>query len=85
MRRAMDFRTKFGDDRFVDVSFAALQTDPIDTIAEQLRKARPRFTDSARAKVQQWADEHKPGHRGTHSYELADYGLTPEQVHEAFR
>ena len=40
--------------------------------------------DSARAKVQEWADEHKPGQRGTHSYELADYGLTPEQVHEAF-
>ncbi len=84
IRRAMDFRTKFGDDRFVDVSFAALQTDPIDTIADSYEKLGLSFTDSARAKVQQWADEHKPGHRGTHSYELADYGLTPEQVHEAF-
>jgi hypothetical protein len=34
--------------------------------------------------VRQWADQHKPAHRGTHSYELADYGLTPEQVHKAF-
>jgi hypothetical protein len=84
MRRAMEFRQKFGDDRFVDVSFAALQTDPIETIADSYEKLGLRFTDSARAKVRQWADQHKPGHRGTHSYELADYGLTPEQVHKAF-
>lgn len=85
MRRAMEFRSKFGDDRFVDVPFAALQTDPIDTIADSYKKLGLEFTDSARVKVRQWADEHKPGHRGTHSYELADYGLTPEQVREAFR
>ena len=84
MRRAMDFRSEFGDDRFVDVSFAALQTDPIETIADSYEKLGLRFTDSARAKVRQWADQHKPGHRGTHSYELADYGLTLEQVHKAF-
>ena len=83
-RRAMDFRSEFGDDRFVDVSFAALQTDPIDTIADSYEKLGLRFTDSARARVRQWADGHKPGHHGTHSYELADYGLTPEQVHKAF-
>jgi len=33
---------------------------------------------------QYWADGHKPGHRCTHTYGLADYGLTPEQVREAF-
>jgi hypothetical protein len=84
MRRAMEFRSKFGDDRFVDVPFAALQTDPIDTIADSYEKLGLEFTDSARAKVRRWADEHKPGHRGTHSYELADYGLTQEHVREAF-
>ena len=83
-RRAMEFRRKFGDDRFVDVSFADLQTDPVNTVADSYGKLGLTFTDSARAKVQEWADEHKPGHRGTHSYDLADYGLTPEQVDEAF-
>jgi hypothetical protein len=80
----MAFRSKFGGDRFVDVSFGALQTDPIDTIAESYEKLGLEFTDSARTKVRQWANEHKPGARGTHSYELADYGLTAEQVREAF-
>jgi hypothetical protein len=84
-RRAMDFRTKFGDDRFVDVSFADLQTDAVDTLARSYEQLGLTFTDSARATVQEWADGHKPGQRGTHSYELSDYGLTPEQVREAFR
>ena len=66
IRRAMDFRKKFGDDRFVDVSFADLQTEPVKTVANSYEQLGLTFTDSARAKVQQWADEHKPGHRGTH-------------------
>lgn len=84
MRRAMEFRRKFGDDRFVDVSFAALQTDPISTVADSYERLGLRFTDSARAKVQEWAAGHQPGQRGSHTYDLADYGLTPEHVREAF-
>jgi hypothetical protein len=84
MGRAMDFRRKFGDDRFVDVSFADLQTDSVRTVADSYDKLGLTFTDAARAKVREWADGHKPGQRGMHNYELADYGLTEEQVREAF-
>lgn len=84
MRRAMEFRRKFGDGRFVDVSFAALQTDPVTTVADSYERLGLTFTDSARGKVQEWAKGHQPGQRGTHTYDLADYGLTPEQVREAF-
>ncbi|MDT5008401.1 MAG: hypothetical protein QOH57_18 [Mycobacterium sp.] len=82
--RAMDFRTKYGDDRFVDVSFADLQTDSVNTVARSYERLGLAFTDDARAGVAQWAEGHKPGHRGTHTYDLADYGLTPEQVREVF-
>jgi hypothetical protein len=84
IRRAMAFRQKFGDKRFVDVSFADLQTDPVNTVAAGYQQLGLTFTDSARARVREWADSHKPGHRGTHTYDLADYGLTPDQVREAF-
>jgi len=77
-------RKEFGDDRFVDVSFADLQTDSVKTVAESYEKLGLEFTDAARAKVQEWADGHKPGQRGTHTYELADFGLTEGQVREAF-
>ena len=39
IERAMDFRKKFGDDRFVDVSFADLQTDSVKHGGRQLRRA----------------------------------------------
>ena len=80
----MDFRKKFGDDRFVDVSFADLQTDSVKTVADSYDKLGLEFSDAARAKVQEWADGNKPGARGTHTYELADFGLTEGQVREAF-
>lgn len=84
MKRAMEFRKKFGDDRFVDVSFADLQTDSVGTVARSYEQLGLEFTDAARAKVIEWAGEHKPGQRGMHSYELSEYGLTREQVREAF-
>jgi Sulfotransferase family len=82
--RAMDFRDTFGDDRFVDVSFADLQTDPVGTVASSYEQLEIPFTDTAQAQVEEWAAEHKPGQRGRHTYELSDYGLTAEQVREAF-
>jgi Sulfotransferase family len=84
MKRAMDFRKQFGDDRFVDVSFADLQNDSVNTVANSYEQLGLAFGDAARTKVQQWADGHKPGHRGAHNYELTDFGLTNAQVHEAF-
>ncbi|MBX7434583.1 sulfotransferase [Mycobacterium sp. Y57] len=83
-QRAMDFRAKFEDDRFADVSFADLQTDPIGTIAASYEQLGLTFSDAARAKVGRWAADHRPGHRGAHTYELAEFGLTPQQVRDAF-
>jgi sulfotransferase family protein len=85
VRRAIDFRKRLGDGRFVDVSFADLQADPIGTVEKSYAQLGLSFTDAARARVREWADQHKPGSRGEHTYELADYGLTAEQVREPFR
>jgi Sulfotransferase family len=83
VRRAMAFRKNAGD-RFVDVSFADLQRNPVDTVATAYRQLGLDFSDPARDRVAQWAGRHEPGHRGTHTYELADYGLTDAQVRDAF-
>jgi hypothetical protein len=84
VRRAMEFRKRFGDSRFVDVSFADLQRDPIGTLERNYERLSLTFSSDARRRIQEWADGHQPGARGEHSYQLADYGLTPEQVHERF-
>jgi hypothetical protein len=84
VRRAMDFRKRVGDDRFADVPFADLQTDPVHTLQTSYESLGLTFTDATLHRVTQWAQGHRPGSRGTHEYDLADYGLTPEGVHERF-
>jgi hypothetical protein len=84
VRRAMEFRNRVGDDRFADVSFADLQTDPVHTLQTSYESLGLSFTDATLHSVTQWAQVHRPGSRGAHEYDLADYGLTPEGVRERF-
>ncbi|HEX5143982.1 MAG TPA: sulfotransferase [Mycobacterium sp.] len=84
VRRAMDFRSRTGDSRFADVSFADLQRDPIATVSTAYRQLGLDFTDDSQRAVANWATGHQPGARGAHAYELADYGLTPEGVRDRF-
>ncbi|MEE2855017.1 MAG: sulfotransferase [Actinomycetota bacterium] len=84
IRRAMDFRGRMGDDRFADVSFADLQTDPVGTLQASYAALGLTFTDATLGAVTRWAADHRPGSRGAHDYDLADYGLTPEGVRERF-
>ena len=46
VRRAMDFRNRVGDDRFADVSFADLQTDPVRTLQTSYERLGLTFTDA---------------------------------------
>ena len=85
VRRAMDFRDRVGDDRFADVSFADLQTDPVRTLQTSYESLGLTFTDATlacgHAMGRRVIDR---GSRGAHDYDLADYGLTPDGVRERF-
>jgi hypothetical protein len=61
-----------------------LQNDPVGTLQASYASLGLTFSDTAARCVKQWAGEHKPGARGTHDYDLADYGLTPDRVREQF-
>jgi Sulfotransferase family len=82
--RAMDFRTRVGDERFADVAFADLQVDPVGALGEALEHIGVGFPDSSREAVTGWATGHKPGSHGQHSYDLADFGLDTDQVRRRF-
>lgn len=84
MERAMEFRARIGDDRFADVSFADLQSDPLEALAGALERIGFSFDSRSRASVEAWAAAHEPGSHGTHTYELSDFGLKPDQVRERF-
>ncbi|MCB0927468.1 MAG: sulfotransferase [Mycolicibacterium insubricum] len=84
IRRAMDFRKRVGDERFADVSFAELQSSPVSTLERAYRQLGLEFTEISRRTAGDWAQSHRPGSRGAHDYDLADHGLTPEQVRASF-
>ncbi len=84
VQRAMDFRERVGEERFADVSFSDLQTDPLTALAGALGQIGLPFDESSRASVQKWAGSHEPGAQGTHHYELSDFGLHADQIRERF-
>lgn len=82
--RAMDFRARLGDDRFADLSFADLQLNPVSAMEEAYERIGIEFSDTSRAAVSTWATTHEPGSHGRHSYDLAEFGLSADQVRERF-
>ena len=84
VERAMDFRRRVGIERFADISFGDLQSDPVAALARGLAEVGIDFDETSRLSVERWAASHKPGAHGSHSYELADFGLDPAEVRMAF-
>ena len=84
VERAMEFRGRIGEDRFADVSFSDLQTDPLGALAEALQRIGLPFDRHSRDSVESWAVSHEPGSHGSHTYELSDFGLEPDQIRERF-
>jgi len=60
--------------------------DPVREVEKIYRHFGIDFTDEARAAVEHTHAESKKGPRAPkHTYSLADYGLTDEQVEERFK
>jgi len=85
-RRLMDhWRERFAD-RILDVDYDDLFGDPIGTVASIYANFGIEMTEEASAAIIRTDDESKHGQRAPkHSYSLADYGLTEDQVKERFR
>ncbi|MFT3930681.1 MAG: sulfotransferase [Spongiibacteraceae bacterium] len=82
--RAMDFRDKFGEERVVDVHYADLMRQPIETMRKLYKALGDEFTAEAESSMQAWLDDNPQDKFGRHEYKLAQYGLTPEQVRKSF-
>jgi hypothetical protein len=80
----MDFRSRVGDDRFADLAWTDLQVDPVGSLALAYEHIGLEFPDRSRQAVNRWAGSHQPGAHGQHSYDLAQFGLEPEQVQRRF-
>ena len=72
--------------QFYDVDYFDLIKDPLRTVENIYSHFGIELTDEARAGVAQTDEQSKQGPRAPkHTYSLADYGLTEEQVKDRFR
>lgn len=78
-------RAKYDPAQFVDIDFAELRSDPFGAVQQVYDAIGADFTHDARAAMVALDEDSKSGdRRPQHKYSLADYGLTAEQVAEAF-
>lgn len=82
--RVMDFRDKHGEDRVIDVHYADLLDNPMDTMKRLYAALGDEFTSEAEAGMQSWLDDNPQNKFGKHEYKLAQYGLSKEKVKPLF-
>jgi hypothetical protein len=79
-------RAKQNPAQFCDVDYSDLIKEPLGTVENIDAHFGIEMTDAARVAIAQTDDESKQGPRAPkHTYSLADYGLTEDQVTERFR
>ncbi len=79
-------RAKHDAAQFCDVDYFEFIKDPIAAVEGIYRQFDIDFTDAARAAMTDMHAESQKGPRAPkHTYALADYGLTDEQVREQFK
>jgi hypothetical protein len=79
-------RAKHDSAQFYDLDYLQLITDPIRVVEAIYQQFGIELTDAARAAMEQSHEESTQGPRAPkHTYSLADYGLTDEQVKERFK
>ena len=78
-------RAKHDPAQFYDLDYSALVADPVGAVADIYRHFGIEMTDEARAAISDTDEQSKQGPRAPkHTYSLADYGLTAEQVKVRF-
>jgi hypothetical protein len=82
VQRAMEARDE-RPDRFFDVSFQQLVQDPIGTVRRIYEHFQYPFDPKMEAGMQRWLKANPQGKHGKHRYDLAQFGLTEDQVEQS--
>jgi hypothetical protein len=84
IRRAITFRDSYGDERFADIPFADIQSNPVTAIQRAYTQLDIPFDERSQAAIRQWAHAHKPGQHGKHVSRLEDFDLNADYVRASF-
>ncbi len=83
--RTRAFKAKHGAGAIHDVQYADTVRDPIGTVRKIYDAVGDTFTPAAEQAMQGYMADNPKGKHGKHAYDLAEYGLSKDEVHERFR
>jgi hypothetical protein len=83
-QRIMDARDALGEDRIIDVHYAELTRQPIETMRRLYTALGDEFTDAAQSGMRGWLDDNPQDKFGKHEYKLAQFGLSAATVTPLF-
>lgn len=85
VRRGLAFRKDAGEARFADVFMDDLVADPIATVASLYERVGLPFTAAAEFAMRAWSNDHPQHKHGAMPYTLEEFGLSLDEVRDAFR
>ncbi len=83
--RAMEARAHSDPERFIDVLYSDLMSDPLSAVRRVYERLGVTLPDETRALMRGWLQDHPQHRHGKHRYQLADFGLDKAQVARAFQ
>jgi hypothetical protein len=86
LRRFIAFRDRVGEERFYDIAFDDLQSDPVGTVSGLYEWLGEDLPTSTAAAMQAWWDESQSEREsgGGHHYTPEDFGLDVDELAERF-
>lgn len=81
---ALSWRQSNPQVQVLDLAFRDLISDPVAAVRKVYEHADIAFSEETEEAVARWWREHPSDKHGQHRYELADYGLTREQVESVY-
>ena len=84
LHRTISFRDEGREDRFHDISFQDMQSDPIVSIKETYEWIGEQLSSEAISNMVQWREDNPRGKHGEHRYGAEDFGLSTEAIRAKF-
>jgi hypothetical protein len=84
LERLIDFRDRGNEHRFFDLSFDAVQADPIGQVSQLYADLDDDLSDEARQRMQDWWAQNSKKRSGPGNYSPGTFGLDPTTIAEQF-
>lgn len=83
--KGMRARDRIGEQRFLDVSYHDVMANPVRAVERIYAQSGRRISETHRAAIQDWVDQHPQNKHGAHRYAMDEFGLGPEATNRQFQ